>query len=57
MQKGVYVNLRDKYGRTALMRAVSRNHKDIIELLIKNSADVNVKNNDGETALMRAVDH
>jgi len=48
------VNAKDKDGTDALMSASVRGHKDIVELLLKNGAQVNSQNSDGHTALMFA---
>ena len=45
---------RSTYGRTALLIASREKHKDIVEYLIKNGADVNAKSDRGDTALMFA---
>ena len=44
---GADVNVKNKYGLTALHRAACEGHRDIVELLIANGEDVNVKNDDG----------
>ncbi len=50
--KKVDVNTQDEYRRmTALMRASSNDHKDIVELLLKHGANVNAQNTDNETLL------
>src|SRR5208283_21941 len=58
-----YNNLSDKEiinlknndgGDTALILASIKNHKNIVELLIKAGADLNLKNNNGNTALICA---
>jgi len=52
MEKGVDVNVADKFNRIALVEAPS---KEIVELLIKNKADVHAKNNTGMTVLHKAA--
>lgn len=42
-------------GETALLNAVTRDHSEVIALLLKNKADVNVKNAFGFNALTSAV--
>ena len=42
------------HGETALMWASYHGHKDIVELLLKNGADVNARDDDGCTALIKA---
>ena len=52
---GVDINHRDSYGRTALMRACSYGHKEVVlELLKVDGLDVNLQNSYGYTALMLA---
>jgi len=48
------VDAKDHYGMTALMWASKNGHKETVDILIKNKADVNAKNNNGNTALMYA---
>ena len=43
--------------QTALMRAADGGHKDIVELLLKNGADINKKNESGWTALTVAAEN
>jgi len=54
---GADVNVKDKYGQTALILTASWptgfDRLDIVKLLIEAGADVNIKNNYGYTALMR----
>ena len=50
---GVNINAKDE-GETALMKASQNGHKEIVEILLENGADVNVKNRDNWTALMWA---
>lgn len=47
---GVNINAQDELGITALMWAVSRNNKRLVELLLKLGADRKIKNNHNETA-------
>jgi ankyrin repeat protein len=44
-------------GNTALMIASSRDHIDIVKMLIANGANINLQNNKGETALLQAIIH
>ena len=44
------VNRRGVYGMTALHFAVSFNLSDVVEILLKNGADVEMKDEDGNTA-------
>src|SRR5208337_4132118 len=48
------INLKDNLGNTALIWASYKNHKDIVELLIKAGANLILKDNDGDTALIWA---
>ena len=48
------VNIQNKEGVTALMKASQNNHTEVVEQLLKEGADVNIKNNYGWTALMIA---
>ena len=58
IDKGAKVNTRNKYGDTALMRAVWYNkNPEVIKLLIANGANVNARNKWGDTALMYAAEH
>lgn len=45
------VNVKNKYGRTALMLADYSSY-DIMKILLSNGADVHVRNSDGSTTLM-----
>jgi len=45
----VDVNGRDNWGETSLHLATLEGHKEIVELLIANGADVNAKNEYGKT--------
>ncbi|NGX40447.1 MAG: hypothetical protein KR126chlam4_00269, partial [Candidatus Anoxychlamydiales bacterium] len=49
------VNNKNEYGKTALMWAAAKGHKEIAHLLIDAEADVNLRGNDGNTALMYAA--
>lgn len=51
LKKGVDVNLVGASGRTALHRAVGGSHDQVVELLIKNKADVNFGDAVGRTPL------
>ena len=43
-------------GKTALMYACENGKEDIVELLLKNSADVNIQDEEKKTALMYACE-
>jgi ankyrin repeat protein len=47
-------NAKNSYGWTALILASMNGHKEIVELLLKNGADIEAKDSDGRTALMWA---
>ncbi len=53
---GANVNAPNTYGWTALYWASSRGHKEIVELLIANGADVNQTSDRGITPLDGAID-
>jgi ankyrin repeat protein len=44
------VNIKDKKGRTALMKAVLNAHTETIKVLLENGADVNIKSDEGFSA-------
>ena len=44
-------------GRTALILAADKGHKEIVEILLENNADVNAKDNDEWTALILAAEN
>ncbi len=49
------LNLRDDFGQTPLMYAISHGRSDIVPLLLDNGADVNAQSTSGWTALMFAA--
>lgn len=51
---GADVNAKTNDGKTALMKAASRQDIETVKILIAAGADVNVKTEDGQTALSRA---
>jgi ankyrin repeat protein len=51
-----HVNLGDKGGRTALMKAVNRNFTDIVSILLRAGADVNQRDQSKHSALLVAAD-
>ncbi len=55
VEHGADINIRNKYGRTALSIASTRNSIYAVQILIDLGADVNIKDNDGDTALMMAM--
>ena len=44
INQGVDINLTDKKGVSALMRAIKMSNESVIEVLCKNNADVNIQN-------------
>lgn len=53
LQKGVAVDVRDRYGRTPLMYTLTK--LDNVQYLVEKGADVNARDNEGETPLMKAA--
>jgi ankyrin repeat protein len=47
-----YVNLQDKCGNTALIKASEGGHLGIVQELLKHGADVNIQNHTGRTAII-----
>lgn len=45
-----------RVNQTALMLAAERNHRDIVQKLLRRGAKPNLKNSNGKTAIFRAVD-
>jgi ankyrin repeat protein len=52
---GADLNLQDKDGFTALIRAAANDHTATVQTLIGAGADLNLQNKDGFTALIRAA--
>ena len=54
-KEGIDVNIRDNYGQTALIMAVRRNRKQLVQRMI-NLPDINLnkRDNNGRTALVHA---
>ena len=57
VDEGVYIDIRDEYGKTALMLASEYGHSEVVKYLIDKGTDINAKNNDGKTALMLASEN
>ena len=57
LKAGADVNKADNLGCTALYRASSKGHTDIVHTLIKAGADVNKATNYGLTALFLASEN
>ena len=51
LDAGADINIQDKFGETALMRAAAWGHTGVMELLIRAGADPGIKNNEGRTAI------
>jgi ankyrin repeat protein len=56
LDKVADVNVKNNYGKTALIAAAGGGHTDIVKFLLSKVADVNVKNEYGNTALMAAAE-
>ena len=48
------INIKDKLGYTALMKAAAFGHKDVVKVLLQHGADVNARGLFGETPLNAA---
>ena len=48
--------IRDKEGKTLLMRAAKSGFRELVELFVRAKYNVNVQDNDGKTALFHALD-
>lgn len=57
IDNGVDVNAGNIVKETPLMTAVSRNKKELVELLLQNGASANEEDKDGETAYYQVVVH
>jgi hypothetical protein len=51
IELGIRSNQTDHKGNTALLRAVQRNHTDIVMALLRHGVDVNIRNPQGKSAL------
>ena len=54
LEKGAQVDLQGGNGLSALMRASSRGHYEMVKLLLKKGARVDLQNSLGRSALMNA---
>jgi hypothetical protein len=57
LEKGVDINVKNKFGNTALIIASDFGYIDIVELLLKYGANINHKNKYDKTALMIASEN
>ena len=55
LEHGADINMRDKYGRTPLYRAVRTNHETLVKLLLERKADVCVQDTEGDSPLHFSV--
>ena len=55
LDAGADINIQDKFGETALMRAAAWGHTGVMELLIRAGAEIDRPNKYGWTALMVAA--
>jgi ankyrin repeat protein len=55
LNAGVDVNVKDRYGQSALMLAALRGHLDLVQVLLRHGADLNVTAKYGLSALMLAI--
>ena len=55
LKKGVHVDAKDTFGRTALLMAAEKRTLPIIEILLAAGADVNARANNGATPLHQAA--
>ena len=47
IEAGAHVNIKDKYGNTTLIKAVTKHNENYVSMLIEAGADVNVTNGQG----------
>lgn len=55
LTSGIDVNIRDKFGYTPLLRAITKNRFDNVKFLVLNGADIHLKENLGFDALNTAI--
>jgi ankyrin repeat protein len=55
LQLDIDVNVRDLYGRVALIVAAMEGHVEVVETLLAHGANINLKDSDGNTALIVAA--
>ncbi len=51
LERGVYVDVQDQYGWTALMCAVREGQGEVAQFLLETGADVNIRDNQGRSVL------
>lgn len=51
MREGTDVDIKDRYGQTAVFFAAANNNEEIVRFLLQKGSDVNVQDNDGRTPL------
>ena len=57
LKKGLDVNIQDDFRRTPLMVAASSGHREIVQLLLDNNADITLKQKDYHNALTLSLKH
>jgi ankyrin repeat protein len=56
IDKGVDINFKNSLGYTPLMQACIQEYSEVVEILLKNGADINATDNDGKSALSWLVE-
>ena len=57
LKKGADVNVSDKYGQTALMKAAASGHLEVVKYLAEGGADLVAKDGVGQTALIMSAEN
>lgn len=55
LERGAWIEARDRFANTVIIRAAAAGHAELVELLIQRGSDVDHRNLKGSTALLRAV--
>ena len=55
LEHGADINLRSKYGSSALYTAVCKKHENVAKLLLENNADVSIQDSEGDSHLHLSV--
>jgi ankyrin repeat protein len=55
LDRGAWIEARDRFANTVLIRAAAAGHEDLVALLLERGADIVHHNLNGATALLRAV--